>query len=112
MLCEKTSQYYVVTKTSYFLLQSSLCLETNAKSIAGAASVLMSRTALLQPAHLDHVEGRLALLAQKMNDVAERKAALLDDAEKQSRSVRSWDISASFTVCPFCSGTWVGSRRI
>merc|ERR1719445_2512200 len=49
---------------------SSLCLETNAKSIAGAASVLMSRTALLQPAHLDHVEGRLALL---------------DDAEKQSR---------------------------
>ena len=45
----------------------------------------MSRTALLQPAHLDHVEGRLALLAQKMNDVAERKAALLDDAEKQSR---------------------------
>lgn len=64
---------------------SSLCLETNAKSIAGAASVLMSRTALLQPAHLDHVEGRLALLAQKMNDVAERKAALLDDADKQSR---------------------------
>ena len=47
----------------------------------------MSRTALLQPLHLDHVEGRLALLGQKMNDVAERKATLLDDTEKQTRLV-------------------------
>ena len=70
----------------------------------------MSRTALLQPAHLDHVEGRLALLAQKMNDVAERKAALLDDADKQSRLVWSvpwflelgWVISLQVLLNDFC----------
>ncbi len=80
-------------RTSFIIapFQSSLCLETNSKSVSGALSVLLSRTSLLQPSHLDHVEGRLAVLVQKMNEVAEKKAAL-DDQEKQTKLNELYDL--------------------
>ena len=71
----------------------------------------MSRTALLQPAHLDHVEGRLALLAQKMNDVADRKAALLDDADKQSRLGHS-TVGVSIAPMVVLDLGWVISAKL
>ena len=67
-------------------------METNQKTVTGAMQVLNSRLNLLSPSHLDHVEGRLAALLQKMNNVADKKA-VLDDAEKQSK------ISELYEVC-------------
>lgn len=58
------------------IFQSALSVETSQKSILGAISVLDARTTLFEPAHLDHIEGRLAVLQQKMNDVAEKKQVL------------------------------------
>jgi len=71
---------------------SELSMETNQKTVTGAMQVLNSRLNLLSPSHLDHVEGRLAALLQKMNNVADKKA-VLDDAEKQSK------ISELYEVC-------------
>eukprot|EP00095_Tigriopus_kingsejongensis_P008970 maker-scaffold334_size202906-snap-gene-1.31 protein:Tk08970 transcript:maker-scaffold334_size202906-snap-gene-1.31-mRNA-1 annotation:"dynactin subunit 2" len=70
---------------------STLSMETNQKSVLGAIQVLSKRTALLEPAHLDHVEGRLAALQSKMNSIAERKPILADQA-KQSKIDELYDM--------------------
>lgn len=70
---------------------SELSMETNQKSVIGAMQVLNSRMNLLSPTHLDHVEGRLAALLQKMNTLADKKA-VLDDAEKQSKIAELYDV--------------------
>jgi hypothetical protein len=58
---------------STLFFQSALSLETNQKSVFGAIKVLSSRLSLLEPAHLDHVEGRLAALHQKLTVIADKK---------------------------------------
>merc|ERR1712029_270608 len=70
---------------------SELSMETNQKSVIGAMQVLNSRMNLLSPTHLDHVEGRLAALLQKMNTLADKKS-VLDDAEKQSKIAELYDV--------------------
>jgi len=70
---------------------SDLCMETNGKSINGAIQVLSARLSLLNPSHLDHVEGRLAALLQKMNAISERKA-VIEDSEKQSKISELYDL--------------------
>ncbi len=64
--------------------QSSLSVETSEKSLLGAVSVLSARTALLDPSHLDHVEGRLASIQARMAAVKERKE-VMEDHEKASK---------------------------
>lgn len=63
---------------------SSLSAWTNHKSVLGAVQVLSSRLSLLEPAHLDHIEGRLHSVHTRMNSIAEKKQAI-DDADKQSK---------------------------
>ena len=63
---------------------SVLSVETNTKNISSAISVINSRLGLLEPVHLDHVEGRLAALLQKLNTVNEKKANL-EDTEKNNK---------------------------
>ena len=67
---------------TYF--QSVLSVETNTKNVTAAISVLNSRLGLLEPSHLEHVEGRLAALLQKLNSISEKKAAL-EDSEKNNK---------------------------
>ena len=73
-------------------------METNKKSLAGAVNVLAAKTALLDPNHLDHVEGRLAALQHKLTrlsdsssslDTADNKTKLdeLDDITSKSRGM-------------------------
>jgi len=71
-----------------------LSMETNAKTVTGALGVLSQRMDLLTPGHLDAVEGRLAALTQKMNNIAEAKtkASVLEDAEKQSKISELYDV--------------------
>jgi dynactin-2 len=63
---------------------SCMATETNQKSVVGSIEVLTSKLSLLDQSHLDHVEGRLAALAQKMNAISEKKS-LVEDAEKQNK---------------------------
>ncbi|KAG7174399.1 dynactin subunit 2-like [Homarus americanus] len=63
---------------------SSLSAWTNHKSVVGAVQVLSARLALLEPAHLDHVEGRLHAVHTRMNSISEKKSAI-EDADKQSK---------------------------
>ena len=53
--------------------------------------MLSARLALLEPTHLDHVEGRLHAIHTRMNSISEKKAAI-EDADKQSK------VSASFHI--------------
>ena len=50
----------------------------------GAVQVLSARLALLEPAHLDHIEGRLHSVHTRMNSISEKKAAI-EEADKQSK---------------------------
>ena len=70
---------------------SCLATETNQKNVVGSIEVLTSKMSLLEPSHLDHIEGRLASLAQKMNAISEKKLQV-DDADKQIKIAELYDI--------------------
>jgi len=70
---------------------SVLSVETNTKNVTAAISVLNSRLALLEPSHLEHVEGRLAALLQKLNSISEKKVAL-EDSEKNNKVAELYDM--------------------
>jgi len=70
---------------------SVLSVETNTKNVSSAISVINSRLALLEPVHLDHVEGRLAALLQKLNTVNEKKANL-EDTEKNNKIAELYEM--------------------
>ena len=70
---------------------SCMATDTNQKSVVGAIEVLTCKLSLLDPSHMDHVEGRLAALTQKMNVIAERKS-VVEDAEKQSKIADLYDL--------------------
>lgn len=63
---------------------STLSMETNQKTIGGAVNVLTAKTALLDPNNLDHVEGRLAALQQKLARLAESTSSL-DTTDHKSK---------------------------
>ncbi|XP_076049147.1 dynactin subunit 2 [Oratosquilla oratoria] len=70
---------------------SSLSAATNHKSIVGAIGVLSGRMSLLDPAHLDHVEGRLHAVHTRMNQISEKKTAI-EEADKQSKINELYDL--------------------
>ena len=70
---------------------SVLSVETNTKNVTSAISVLNSRLGLLEPAHLDHVEGRLAALLQKLNTINEKKTGL-EDTEKNNKIAELYEM--------------------
>ena len=50
-----------------------------------------SPLALLEPSHLEHVEGCLAALQQKLNSISEKKVAL-EDSEKNNKVAELYDM--------------------
>ncbi|RXG69851.1 Dynactin subunit 2 [Armadillidium vulgare] len=70
---------------------SSLSAWTNHRSLLGAVEILSSRLALLEPTHLDHVEGRLHAVHTRMNAISEKKTAV-EDANKQSKVSELYDL--------------------
>jgi dynactin-2 len=66
-------------------------VETNTKNVTAAISVLNSRLGLLEPGHLDHVEGRLAALLQKLNTISEKKSAI-EDTEKANKIAELYEM--------------------
>ena len=73
----------------FYIFQSVLSVETNTKNVTAAISVLNSRLGLLEPSHLEHVEGRLAALLQKLTSISEKKVAL-EDSEKNNKVCRHY----------------------
>ena len=70
---------------------STLSIETNQKNVFGAVDVLNTKLSLLNPSNLDHIEGRLAALLQKMNSAAEQKD-VKEDVEKQGKIEELYDL--------------------
>lgn len=61
-----------------------LSAEMGQKSLTDAVRSMNSKVSLLEPTHLDQVEGRLGLLVQRLNAVSEKSGAL-EDADKQRK---------------------------
>jgi len=55
---------------------SMLTMETGKKSISQAVQVLSAKTTLMDPSKLDHIEGRLGALQQKLGFLQESKSTL------------------------------------
>ena len=55
---------------------SVLTMETGRKTLTGAVQVLTSKTSLMIPDKLDHIEGRLGALQQKLGLVQDTKNSL------------------------------------
>ena len=55
---------------------SILTMETGRKTLTGAVQVLSSKTSLMIPDKLDHIEGRLGALQQKLGLVQDTKNSL------------------------------------
>ena len=70
---------------------STLSIETNQKNVFGAVDVLNTKLSLLNPSNLDHIEGRLSALLQKMNAVVDQKG-IVEDAEKQGKIEELYDL--------------------
>jgi len=58
-----------------------LSAETGQKSLTDAIRSMNSKISLLEPSHIDQVEGRLGLLVQRLNTVSEKFGAL-EEADK------------------------------
>lgn len=58
-----------------------LATDTQQTTLYGAAQQLSAKASLLDSAQLDHIEGRLTALQQKMNTIAKQKATTPEDAE-------------------------------
>jgi len=50
--------------------------------LAAAVQQLSKKVTLLDPAQLDHIEGRLTALSTKMNQLTEQTNAAKDDSEQ------------------------------
>jgi len=59
---------------------SVVCMETNKKDLSQAVQVLASKTSLLDPYYLDHVEGRLGALQQKLMHLQDKNPGLDSEA--------------------------------
>lgn len=62
-----------------------LSLDTQHKSLVEVAQQLNAKANLLDSAQLDHIEGRLTALSQKMDSINEKTAATPEDAERNQK---------------------------
>nr|ACO11597.1 Dynactin subunit 2 [Caligus rogercresseyi] len=90
-LLEKRVQYLEKVLEATPDKMSSLSIETNQKSILKAISVLSARTHLLEPSNLNHVEGRIGALLQKLKEISEKNSAI-ENVEKMSKISELYDI--------------------
>lgn len=70
---------------------SNLTSQTNGKSLLAAVQFLSARMSLLDPAHLDQVEGRMISLQQRLLQVSEKKSQV-EDANKQNEISELYDL--------------------
>jgi len=66
-----------------------LSLDTQHKSLVEVAQELNAKANVLDSAQLDHIEGRLTALAQKMDSINEKTAATPEDIERNHKVCRN-----------------------
>jgi hypothetical protein len=62
-----------------------LSLDTQHKSLVEVAQQLNAKANLLDSAQLDHIEGRLTALSQKMDNINEKTVSTPEDAERNQK---------------------------
>lgn len=69
-----------------------LATATQQHTLYDAAQQLSAKASLLDSAQLDHIEGRLTALQQKMNTVATQNAATAEDGERDQMIIELYDL--------------------
>ncbi|CAB4061437.1 DCTN2 [Lepeophtheirus salmonis] len=90
-LLEKRVQYLEKILEASPEKMSLLSIETNQKSIVKAISTLSAKTHLLNSSNLNHVEGRLGALQQKLKEITEKNSAI-ENVEKMSKISELYDL--------------------
>lgn len=62
-----------------------MSLDTQHKSLVEVAQQLNAKANLLDSAQLDHIEGRLTALSQKVDSINEKTASAPEDAERNQK---------------------------
>lgn len=62
-----------------------MSLDTQHKSLVEVAQQLNAKANLLDSAQLDHIEGRLTALSQKMDSINEKTASTPENAERNQK---------------------------
>jgi dynactin-2 len=65
--------------------QARLSLDTQHKGLVEIAQQLSAKASLLDSAQLDHIEGRITALTQKMDSINEKSAATPEEAERNHK---------------------------
>lgn len=71
---------------------SRLTTATNKGSLLEAAQYLSATASLLDSSQLDHIEGRLSALAQKLDSISQKKKELQQDEEKDKMILDLYDL--------------------
>jgi len=77
---------------------SILSMETGRKTLTDAVSVLSSKTTLLEPKNLDHIEGRLAALQQKLGQEEFKTEPVENEKNDVIRELAGLDAKAGALV--------------
>lgn len=75
---------------------ATLCVDprdsTRPHSLLEAVQLLSAKVSLLDTIHLDHVEGRLVALAQRMDSIAEKSSSTIEDTERDQKVIELYDL--------------------
>jgi hypothetical protein len=88
--------------------QARLSLDTQHKSLTEVVQQLSAKASLLDSAQLDHIEGRLTALAQKMDSINQKTAATPEDAERNQKVCSSSSADILLSLSPV---TWDHKMR-
>jgi len=77
---------------------SILSMETGRKTLTDAVSVISSKTTLLEPKNLDHIEGRLAALQQKLGQEEVKTEPVENENNDVIRELAGLDAKAGALV--------------
>ncbi|XP_030750200.1 dynactin subunit 2 [Sitophilus oryzae] len=71
---------------------SRLTVATNKESLLEAAQYLSATASLLDSSQLDHIEGRLSALAQKLESISQKKKEIQQDEEKDKMILELYEL--------------------
>ncbi|KAF5272267.1 hypothetical protein FQR65_LT10244 [Abscondita terminalis] len=71
---------------------SRLASMTSKDNLYETAQHLCATASMLDSAQLDHIEGRLTALNQKLDSITEKKAKISEDAEKDKMVIKLYDV--------------------
>ncbi|XP_014661552.1 PREDICTED: dynactin subunit 2-like [Priapulus caudatus] len=80
---------------------SALCQEAEGRSLVEVSRVLAGKLALLEPANLDQVEGRLQAMNQKLKQIADKRS-VVEDADAVNRVAALYELMMRWEQTTAC----------